>query len=346
MTVDRCHFIIRMYQGSAKNQRPMVGVDFSHGVVVECMRVTGSVLTFHRHCRELLQAAKGQSTGEDRRPNYQTSVLEFRRLKADKKDKDGNLIQRSRSNVSAAHALEQARELLKKDRLDCQQLGMEQLVGLTNMEVSGEDICMHVSIQLLQDAWLLDHIKEIPSAGVEDLHDKSATSGAGLLSSCAATFKEGDTNQHHSSNMPPRKQVEEESRHDGILRASALRVFCNALYVVSEGGRLERLLNRKDSPLVARPLLDSLLQDLKGATRPPSVVLAGSRLASVHEAALSIRCLRILGKHSEDCQDYLQTEKVLERLDTVRACGRSTHWVLQNEAEFTYSQLTEDVRSC
>jgi hypothetical protein len=37
---------------------------------------------------------------------------------------------------------------------------------------------------------------------------------------------------------------------------------------------------------------------------------------------------------------------VLESLELARSCGRATHSVLQKEAERTYDQLTEDVRSC
>ena len=341
MTVDRCHFIVRMYQGNSKAQSPIMGVDFSHGVIVECMRVSGSVLSFHSHCTGILQAAKGQSTGDDRRPNYATHVLEFRRLKS---QRNQNLVQRSaRSGVSAAHALEQARELLKKDRLECQQLGMERLVGLTETAVSGEEISSYVSLHLLQDLWLLEYLKETDA---EETNDKGAT-GNSLMSACTSTLFDTDgAIRPSSASVVASRQVEEEARHAGVLRAAALRVLCNALSVAAEGKFLDPLVCVPDSPLVSRNLLDVLIQDLKGATRPPGVVMAESRLSSIHEAALAVRCLRILGEHSEECEAYLQREHVLERLEMARACGRSTHWVLQDEAEFTYSKLTEDVRSC
>ena len=341
MTVDRCHFVIHMYQGSSKAQSPMMGVDFSHGVIVECVRISGSVLTFHRHCRGILQSAKGQSTGDDRRPNYATSVLEFRRLKSQQKQ---NIIQQNdRSGISAAHALEQARELLKKDRLECRQLGMERLVGLTEKAVSGEEISSYVSTQLLKDLWLLEYLKETDA---KELNEKPST-GNSLMSACTSTLFDVDGGlEKSSSHATSPTKVEEEARHDGMLRASALRVLCNALSVAAENKVLGRLLCVPGSQLVSRNLLDVLIQDLKGATRPPSIVMAESRLSSVHEAALSVRCLRILGEHSEQCEDYLQREHVLERLEMARACGRSTHWVLQDEAELTYSKLTEDVRSC
>jgi hypothetical protein len=102
----------------------------------------------------------------------------------------------------------------------------------------------------------------------------------------------------------------------------------------------------KDSRLGSSSLIQSLVQDLQGANRPPSVVQAGYQLASAHEAALVVKCLRLLGEHSPVVQEVLQSEPVLQRLELARTCGRSTHVVLQQEAEQTYAKLTEDVRSC
>ena len=125
------------------------------------------------------------------------------------------------------------------------------------------------------------------------------------------------------------------------MRAYALRAFTNALENVTNAKSLTL------TPLLLqRPLLDSLVADLSGANRPPSVVEAYSNLASVHEAAMAIKCLRLLGEASEGVQELLQQDAVLERLEVARTCGRGTHMVLQEEAEQTYSKLTEDVRSC
>jgi hypothetical protein len=336
LTCDRCNFVINLYQGSAKNAH---GVDFSHGVVVECLRVSGSVLSFHRACRAVLQAASGKSTGDDHRKSYTTSVLEFRRLKTSRATAT---LARPKSDMSAAaaHALEQARVLLKKDRLDCQELGMERLVGLTNPETCGGEISLEVSLQVLQEDWLVQYL-------IEPAEDEGPTSAATIMSACTSSLLEGESSANiNSTEATTKRMVLEEVRHEGKLRACALRVLCNSLAVVAEGKMLEKVVKQAGCPLVNEQLLVALVQDLKGANRPPSVVMAGYKLSSAHEAALALRCLRILGEHSDGCRAYLQTEEVLERLDMARACGRSTHLVLQQEADKTHSKMTEDIRSC
>ena len=98
-------------------------------------------------------------------------------------------------------------------------------------------------------------------------------------------------------------------------------------------------------PNFLRSLIEKLVDDLKGANRPPSVVEVGDRLASIHESALAVRSLCILGEHSVTCKEYLQSDAVLDQLEIARTCGRATHLVLQQEAEEMHSKLTEDVRS-
>ena len=378
MTVDRCHFIIKMYRGSSHRLPHGVGiVNFRHGVVVECMRISGSVLSFHRACRAILQSAMGQSAGNDRRKSYTTSVLEFRRLKktqqkqerrdSDKENRDSSVTNRSseKAAMGAAHSLEQALKLIRKDRLECQQLGLEQLVGLTNVETCGKEIAIFTSLQLLQnEAWLWNLLKEAqssepgsdetssPSSGTPTSHNDSMdnTDDQEKLNQQATDDTEQKSGAVSESSATISSWIQKDPKHESTMRASALRVLCNVLSVLSKEKPLHEIVNRPNSPLIDRSLLDALVQDLTGAYRPPSVVLATagghSRLSSAHEAALAIRCLRLLGEESKACYEYMQSQPVMERLEMARACGRSTHLVLEQEAEWTYSKLTEDLRSC
>jgi len=54
LTVDRCLFHIQLYKGNPEF--------FIQGVIVECHRVSGPGISFHRACRAVLKAASGQST--------------------------------------------------------------------------------------------------------------------------------------------------------------------------------------------------------------------------------------------------------------------------------------------
>lgn len=198
--------------------------------------------------------------------------------------------------------------------------------------------------------------------------------------------------EHHS--LSP-----DELRHAARLRSLALRVFCNTLDNLSKTKELYQILypaannsGRKKtentnqaavSRWVQPAFLLSLVQDLQGAGRPPSVSENGYKLASVHEAALAARCLRLLagyggdteheeetnthekeeqqqrqgdycenddgdgkGGSLEEVRDFLRSEPVLERLSYARSCGRATHAILEYEADRAYNRLTEDVRSC
>jgi len=397
------------------------------------------------------------------------------------------------NNASYEEALEAALDLLEKDRLDCQQLGMERLVHLTTRDIVGKETSSYISKRLLQQGngdnstkknsnndnegnrWRL--IDCLMHPGAEQVSELELPGGGGLGSEGRKSSKQNSNNSynenyttqmirsflessappaitpspakknHHqrhqslSSSFSPFSRGQsflkkkssaaasatthnrrssssdiidhqkiaqdhhsddqdqlspDELRHEAKLRSLALRVFCNALDNLSKTQELHDILypnlnnnnnisakregqksNSVPSTTTTRwirpAFLLSLVQDLQGAGRPPSVSETGYKLASVHEAALAVRSLRLLsGYHSanneddendkntaaaafEDddssspqsrVRDFLRSEAVLERLEYARSCGRATHAILQYEAECTYNRLTEDVRSC
>jgi hypothetical protein len=502
MTVDRTHFVIQLYRGSPAggsgsggDGATLPGMSPSH-VVVECQRQSGSATSFHAACHAVLQAAKGLETGEDERRSHFTNGMEFNSLKSrfhhtkrrklahqtsaatspafGPSSRPPSLNYATSSSFPAAEAaLEAARDLIEKDRLECQQLGMERLVSLTTMDISGEETSLYISRRLIQQvdgedesaaSWLIDFLmhpeaeqameeaaaassssaaagRKSRGAGKKGANnsDNAATTNASLIrsfleTSAAVTPSPKLARKQSLTSYPSRamrrssSEVDDdgmglrgvatgslsgrnlssdELRHDSRLRALALRVLCNALYNLSKAQQLQEALlpeparaspssRRKSrntapstshhrnrsceevSPLVRPSFLLSLVQDIQGASRPPSVSETGYRLASVHEAALAIRCLRLLAgassgdddsdgsgsngplDHEEEDGDedgliklpqarvraFLRSEAILERLELARSCGRATHSVLQQEAERTYNQLTEDVRSC
>ena len=316
------------------------------------MRISGSVISFHVACRAILQAALGQSTGDDiDRPLYRCNGREFQRLPDPIMNPQSTLEQNdwvptttgsttsTSPGVSAARALEEVKELLHKDRLDSQLIGMERLVDLTTPSLCGKDIALFISLQLVEKdpAWLGNRV----CLDEKIKGDRSTTN-----SSRSALM---DSHVTHSSIGT--EITLDEAHHASKIRAFGLRALCNALSNLSEAGLLRQILNRsikgKKHPLTEQAMLDSWVEDLKGVNRPPSVVHAGTNtLASVHESAIAIRILRIMGENSEQVQEFLRSDRVLERLEVARTSGRATHMVLQQEAERTYTKLTEDIRSC
>ena len=351
MTVDRCYFQIQLWKG---NVTPTV--DFSQGVVVECTRLRGNTISFHKVCRAILSAAKGEMTGEDSRKFYQTNGIEYQRLvhspaqqhREFQEQKD----QVSSSNI-ALHALEKVRELLKKDRLECQELAMERLINLTTPSTCGIQNANDISFHILQEEWLYSYIVNDAQNEKEDdqkIRESSTFAGSSPFKTALprpSLLQRGDTSSP-SHQMDRINRCINEVRHDTKIRAFALRVLCNALTNLSDNGNLleSQILQTKDIPLTKTSLLRSLVEDLKGVNRPLTVVEAGDRLASIHETVFVIRCLRILAEKSTICKNYLQSDSVMDQLEIVRSCGRATHLILQKEAEEMYSKLTKDVRSC
>lgn len=331
LTVDRCYFHVQLFKGNPDL--------FTHGVVVECMRISGSTTSFHVACRAILQAALGQSTGDDtNRPLHHCNGREFQRLSDPFMNPHSTMEENDWKPdlaISAVKAWEKARELLNKDRLDTQVLGMERLVDLTTPSLCGKHICMHLSLQLVKEdpEWLINYV----ILG-DELNLVRKSSWAGI----------GDSSVSHSWRSS--EVTTDEDQHASQIRALGIRLMCNALGNLSELNMLGVILQGSEEsphPFTRKVLLDSLMEDLKGVNRPPSVVQAGTgTLSSIHEAALSLRILRILGENSEIVRHCLASDAFLERMEVARTCGRATHIVLQQEADRTYAQLTEDIRSC
>lgn len=469
MTVDRVHFQIQLYRPPQRDynmgdedsrDEPMPPHD---AILVEVRKLSAgsSGMSFHMACSKILQAAKGLDTGDDDRLAHRRNGMEFQPRSMAKRKHPFSVVTSSRSfkrrrlptlddksgssrncdkSAIAEQSLEGALELLQKDRLECQKLGMERLVNLTNKDSVGKEISSYVSRRLLQDQpnegakfsspgkWKLMDSLVHPGAeqALERFEDdaphapdhqdsKNERMVRSFLESSALTAvtplsKHGRNKSHHHSSFAAslargasflkkrslRKNSAdasdllhsntgtimspEELRHEAKLRSLALRVFCNALENLSKTQELSEILHphttgslhQQPSRWVNPAFLLSLVQDLQGAGRPPSVSETGYKLASVHEAALAARCLRLLagyesddpddedhdekddkakGGHAssvqqEDVRDFLRSEAVLERLEYARSCGRVTHAMLQYEAELTYNKLTEDDRSC
>jgi hypothetical protein len=385
MTVDRCHFVIRLWQGSSRHH-PRHGMDmesrpdFSHGVLVECMRMRGSCISFHHCCRAVLQAALSHSTGEDTRKAYQTGCSEFPRLLQmgnNPKRQGMKLLPPSSKKIkpsgsgphssTALESLERAVQLLRKDRLGPQQLAMESLISLTDPEASGLDTAMHCSLAILGSPitggcgeetflnelhhdWVVQLLQDrvLPNESNEDMATAPVScTQSSLLNKCGGAEKANERDGIENSTSAVWTAGGGGEHHGGTMRALCMRVFTNSLSLVAQQqpALLKSVLDAQSRHLVSRPFIAALLEDLAGAIRPPAVV-RGTRLASAHEAALAVRCLGLLGEHSEYARKQVVVESVLGSLEKARATGRSTHEVLAEEAELTYSRLTEDVRSC
>jgi len=174
MTVDRVHFVINLYRTSAPSRDHDEAMEDAtmapphDAVIVEVRKVTGgSSMSFYSACSKILLAAKGLDTGNDERPAHRRNGMEFKPRSIAKRQHPSSFLTSSRAlkrrkptlsndNPSfdrtsiAEQSLEAALDLLRKDRLECQRLGMERLVNLTNKDSVGEEICRYISRRLLE----------------------------------------------------------------------------------------------------------------------------------------------------------------------------------------------------
>jgi len=373
MTVDRCHFSVYLWRGSKPSTNSIISSvddvgrpDFSRGVVVECVRIRGNVISFHQTVQAILQAALSQDTGRDRRKPYKTSPLEYPRLKADP-DNDKVLRPPTKQadvhSSSALEGLEHARSLLRKDRLGPQSLGMEALVALTDAETSGIDTAMYTALAItgapitagmdedvaclseIHEKWILGLLitRRLPSEPEPDVTTVTANS---FSFACTTVCDDGEDRLEEVVATSRMRAAAGDEHHGGSMRAMALRAFSNALMLMAEKQPkiLHSVLTVQAPQLISQRLLDALMEDVKGAGRPPAVV-AGTRLASQHESALAIRCLRILVGHSVEAKRRLKTDDSIETLEKAQHVGKSTHKILEDEATKCLAILTEDARS-
>jgi hypothetical protein len=427
MTVDRCHFIVHLWRGKSRDGASVSsGMNTSQdlsfdsfpggsasvpisptkisldGVLVECVRVRGSVLTFHRTVQAVLQAAKSHDSGRDVRPSRQLAPTEWGRQQPPPRQvqqdhvapvMDKKLLPPTKSSktytIAALEALEHALQLLRKDRLQPQILAMESLVALTDPETSGLDTAMYVALAVLgahvtatekssqssdsnyflteiHEQWIMQLVveRQLPGEAAADAQaaaaSASATADASFSFACPLGGVGGSDNNHN--NLNESSEMDQHQRtmthhthgslgdedHGGMMRALALRAFSNALDILDreQPKVLKSILASKCPHLTATPLLRALVEDVQGAHRPPAVV-AGTRLASQHEAVLAIRCLRLLGTHSPTAKQHIiSSDDTLCTLQKAKEIGSSTHQVLAEEADMAYSTLTEEDRSC
>lgn len=146
-------------------------LDFSHGIIVECLRIRGDTISFHRDCRAILASAKGESDGlhdllstkvalmhplgfgcKRSRAMIPFGKLSTKYIQSMNSDALPGLVDVRKLNLMAAsclhspirrgtdatfHALSVALENLERDRLDAILAGLESIALLTDINSSG-----------------------------------------------------------------------------------------------------------------------------------------------------------------------------------------------------------------
>eukprot|EP00978_Attheya_sp_CCMP212_P004257 scaffold9342_cov65-Attheya_sp.AAC.3 len=220
--------------------------------LVEVQRKSGSSLSFHRHARIILKCA----VSGDRNENTNNKrIMPIRRPVLAPPP--------SKSPRKMESALELACSMLKKDRLDANQLGMESLVFLTDATLCDlNSIALPVSRILLQGG---------PDRYNNDLHHI-------LLNYIQGKNSENDDMDEARDDLATSNDLED--RHSAIMHYNALIVLANSLETIRRASSSELNTILHDQGL--KDLLAVLVQEVSMAEVQP------------HNAYQATRCLSAL----------------------------------------------------
>jgi hypothetical protein len=344
-----------------------IKVDFNHGVLVECSRLRGDVIAFHADCRSVLSSARGDSDGLDDHRGWLVAVRHSpfgfgrKSSRADlpaghisskqitkMADDDVPSLARLKRKQSAASltqtvmdTLENAADLLQKDRWDAKLLGMQTLVMLTDVRSTGVERAYLATLCILgtkdrsirgeRDSSVFRLHKTIFSIIMKDSH-----------SSRGFDYSETDDNCCDPIN------VEEESirlEYSVQLRSYALILLINAMSnIVKYSARFPLLSNPSCDDYLSQKFMDALAEDLAGATRPP-----GPSVGCANESTLASRIFYLLSTHAEK-KDYsldnvyvgTPPRSLYGLLERVRVQGALNHRPMELEAQLALSTLDRD----
>eukprot|EP00546_Thalassionema_frauenfeldii_P013541 CAMPEP_0178914414 /NCGR_PEP_ID=MMETSP0786-20121207/11414_1 /TAXON_ID=186022 /ORGANISM="Thalassionema frauenfeldii, Strain CCMP 1798" /LENGTH=355 /DNA_ID=CAMNT_0020587323 /DNA_START=539 /DNA_END=1606 /DNA_ORIENTATION=+ len=355
MTIDRVHFVVNLYRGSRRQKSSDFSPDLAHAVIVEVVRLRGSSISFHPHSRAILNAAMGQSSGEDERRPILTGPCDFPRFVSN--DEEPQAKRRARAIITSLPlALERALSLLKKDRVDVQVIGMESLVNLTDSFSSGVELAI-LSSMIVLGAPVAGEDVDNEAIAREEIHlyliellQNRALPGDEKLDCFDSSCETAPiSSQHEKQRFPKEPLHTDDAYHGGLMRSMALRVLSNALSLLwkNQPDTLVKVLKSSKS-LTSRDFIQSLSEDLIGGTRLPAVV-SGTRLASAHETTLATRSLKILADASPAVQQLVANPKSEEHptLDLLSKNYETVrHDTLETESQSAYSALSRDIRTC
>ena len=350
--------------------------DFSHGVIVECSRIRGDVVSFHRDCRAILSSARGDSDGLNDRRSKKVALLNspigfnskrgrskksFGMLNSDdirnmEEDRIPRLIdvrglnrigsgKREENTSNTFKALGNALNLLEKDRLDARLLGMESLVMLTEKRSSGLIGAYLSSLSVLGSPNISRRWDDVKTPEEEKNIRALSRLHEMVRSVVVGNFSQG-LRQPHMMAEEDVESVEEEfdivAEFNTKLRRCALQVLTNAMCNVAN--------HHDDFPLLPKPSCDAFMtaeflevisDDLSGAARPPMATLG-----SAHEATFAARILHLLASYSTEGFYFVHGAVVGDPprslnglLDRARMAGSACHRAMELESQLAQSAI-------
>lgn len=293
--------------------------------IVEAQRRKGCSLTYHKYCRNLLDAAEGEFDAnryEIREEARLREVIQSEELVSNKSESENSLL-----------ALEIAASLLKKDRMDCRQIGMESLCLLTDPSKAGMKTALFAS-----RAVLFGTIQEESMDNDEFLPEDLGVREAVL--SLVQFGRIGDGGDFKEANdSDSEDEVDDDVEFNSLLHNLALAVLANALDVLENHGTTLSPKEDLKPSAVANEFLEETIKISKRELLSTLLNVLGKAESKPHDAYLSAQCLRSLFQASKKARHKARDMNAKEIVTTALDVGRRTHVKLQTETENVMREL-------
>mmetsp|Transcript_37235 Transcript_37235/g.111465 ORF Transcript_37235/g.111465 Transcript_37235/m.111465 type:complete len:359 (-) Transcript_37235:208-1284(-) len=336
-TIEHVEIHIALWRGS--------GPKYPECVIVEAQRRRGDAVLYHKYCRSILDAADGDfdveefHASEEREKEHckiaEKMLANQKHLK--KPAKLGNkTIQPDHEN--SLLALEIAASLLKKDRMDARQLGMESLCLLTDPARTGIDTALIASRVVLTGS-AQDESCDDDEFVPEELGIREAILSLvqfGRLAEDGGYMDELESDDEDAAHRHP-----EEQEHNNLLHNLALAVLANALDVLENHG--SKIAAASGGGTSSASVADAFLSESKEISSRDllSTLLSalGSAGSKPHDACLSARCLGSLCEASKDARRRSKEMNAKNVVATALDVGKRTHVKLETETEKVLTTL-------
>jgi hypothetical protein len=335
---DFCEMHVRLYASNGEGELT--------ATIVEVQRRKGDALSFHRYAWKLLGAAQGQQD-----LNLDDVIKTAPPLPVEIFEK--NIDVEERENAIAALVI--AGGLLKKDRMDANQLGMESLCLLTDPRKTGTMTATIVSRAILTGSTkpvdycaLSSSQKKVESFEEEDVLLQNLSIRKTILSLIQFKKLSDDDDEIPSSDdelsesgslmddedsVDGRQRRSFEAEHADALHNLALAVLANSLEMIAKDGSLCDMINQEQW-LGDAALVKTLLDVLRRAEKKP------------HDAVLSARCLASLVDASTKAIEHAMQLGALSVVMQAKSIGRKRHLSLARESNYVYEALHSRSTQC
>lgn len=339
--------------------------------IVEAQRRKGDAVLYHKYCQNLLSAADGHFSNEDfmqssrdeeSKVARQSSIIQ--EIKIEKKQRAADAVDSDDNNMTSLLgdgddslvALEIAASLLKKDRMDARQLGMETLCLLTDPAKTG------IETALLASKVVLFGSVDAGSDSLEDEYMPAEDLGVReAILSLVQFGKLGEYIDFEEEEDTGANIHEEEKEFNALLHNLALAVLANALDVLERHG--EELAevgsnnaassaavaaaaeNNGDQSTNANTFLEETKEISKRELLSTLLNVLGAAETKPHDACLSAQCLRSLFQASRKAKRKARDLNAKQIVNTALDVARRTHVKLETETRNIIRELqkTDDL---